>query len=186
MLFSLITCITLKLPNLDENEKLQAKQSEFESTKMQKEEERIKLERNQQNENKLTHDLLAERDRTHELQIDLAECEMRLKHSVAERKREQEVLARKQRELEREMRATKRKDLQLNAAKESLELTQNMFASSKEVFDLPNPAILEKQRQQLKGEVEVARRKLANQQSKTAMEKVSLVLKNMFLTLLSR
>ena len=48
---------------------------------MQKEEERIKLERNQQNENKLTHDLLAERDRTHELQIDLAECEMRLKHS---------------------------------------------------------------------------------------------------------
>merc|ERR1719410_1440692 len=76
----------------DENEKLQAKQSEFESTKMQKEEERIKLERNQQNENKLTHDLLAERDRTHELQIDLAECEMRLKHSVAERKREQEIL----------------------------------------------------------------------------------------------
>ena len=67
--------------SLDENEKLQAKQSEFESTKMQKEEERIKLERNQQNENKLTHDLLAERDRTHELQIDLAECEMRLKHS---------------------------------------------------------------------------------------------------------
>ena len=91
---------------------------------------------------------------------------------MAERKREQEILARKQRELEREMRATKRKDLQLNAAKESLELTQNMFASSKEVFDLPNPAILEKQRQQLKGEVEVARRKLANQQSKTAMEKV--------------
>ena len=47
-----------------------------------------------------------------------------------------------------------------------------MFTSSKEVIDLPNPAILEKQRQQLKGEVEVARRKLANQQSKTAMEKV--------------
>merc|ERR1711892_797780 len=70
------------------------------------------------NDNKLTHDLLAERDRTHELQIDLAECEMKLKHCIQERKREQEILARKQRELEREMRATKRKDLQLNATKE--------------------------------------------------------------------
>merc|ERR1711892_94329 len=156
----------------DESEKLKSKATEFEVTKMQKEEERIKLERNQQNENKLTHDLLAERDRTHELQIDLAECEMKLKHCIQERKREQEILARKQRELEREMRATKRKDLQLNAAKESLEMTQNMFTSAKEVIDLPNPAILDKQRAQLKGEVEVARRKLANQQSKTAMEKV--------------
>ena len=51
-------------------------------------------------------------------------------------------------------------------------MTQNMFTSAKEVIDLPNPAILDKQRSQLKGEVEVARRKLANQQSKTAMEKV--------------
>ena len=51
-------------------------------------------------------------------------------------------------------------------------MTQNMFTSAKEVIDLPNPAILDKQRNQLKGEVEVARRKLANQQSKTAMEKV--------------
>ena len=39
---------------------------------------------------------------------------MKLKHSVQERKREQEILARKQRELEREMRATKRKDIQVN------------------------------------------------------------------------
>ena len=76
--------------SLEETEKLSAKKSEYERTKLLKEEERIKLERNQQNENKLTHDLLAERDRTHELQIDLAECEMKLKHSVAERKREQE------------------------------------------------------------------------------------------------
>merc|ERR1739838_985344 len=83
-----------------EIEQIEKKLNEESEKLKSKEEERIKLERNQQNENKLTHDLLAERDRTHELQIDLAECEMKLKHSVQERKREQEILARKQRELE--------------------------------------------------------------------------------------
>lgn len=30
----------------------------------------------------MTHDLLAERDRTHELQIDLASLELQIKHAV--------------------------------------------------------------------------------------------------------
>ena len=58
------------------------KGKEFEKIKLQSEEEKIKLERNQQNENKMTHDLLAERDRTHELQIDLASLELQIKHAV--------------------------------------------------------------------------------------------------------
>merc|ERR1711911_495518 len=46
------------------------------------------------------------------------------------------------------------------------------MGNAKEVVDLPNPNVLLNQRTQLKGEVETARRKLANQQSRTAMEKV--------------
>jgi len=148
------------------------KGKEFEKIKIHSEEEKIKLERNQQNENKMTHDLLAERDRTHELQIDLASLELQIKHAVQEKKREHEILSRKQRELDREMRNCKRKETQLKIAQDSLESTQHLFNNAKEVVDLPNPNVLLNQRTQLKGEVEVARRKLANQQSRTAMEKV--------------
>lgn len=148
------------------------KGKEFEKIKLQSEEEKIKLERNQQNENKMTHDLLAERDRTHELQIDLASLELQIKHAVQEKKREHEIMSRKQRELDREMRNCKRKETQLKIAQDSLESTQHLFNNAKEVVDLPNPNVLLNQRTQLRGEVEVARRKLANQQSRTAMEKV--------------
>jgi len=148
------------------------KGKEFEKIKLQSEEEKIKLERNQQNENKMTHDLLAERDRTHELQIDLASLELQIKHAVQEKKREHEIMSRKQRELDREMRNCKRKETQLKIAQDSLESTQHLFNNAKEVVDLPNPNVLLNQRTQLKGEVETARRKLANQQSRTAMEKV--------------
>jgi len=148
------------------------KGKEFERIKLQSEEEKIKLERNQQNENKMTHDLLAERDRTHELQIDLASLELQIKHAVQEKKREHEIMSRKQRELDREMRNCKRKETQLKIAQDSLESTQHLFNNAKEVVDLPNPNVLLNQRTQLKGEVETARRKLANQQSRTAMEKV--------------
>jgi len=34
----------------------------------------------------MSHDLLAERDRTHELQIDLTALEMQIKHSLQDRK----------------------------------------------------------------------------------------------------
>ena len=80
---------TLALEITTLNEKLaqeanlyEEKGKEFEKIKLQSEEEKIKLERNQQNENKMTHDLLAERDRTHELQIDLASLELQIKHAV--------------------------------------------------------------------------------------------------------
>merc|ERR1711976_771141 len=108
--------------------------------------EKIKLERNQQNENKMTHDLLAERDRTHELQIDLASLELQIKHAVQEKKREHEIMSRKQRELDREMRNCKRKETQLKIAQDSLESTQHLFNSAKEVVDLPNPNVLLNQR----------------------------------------
>lgn len=156
----------------EEAERYDEKGAEFDRFKIQSEDEKIKLERNQQNENKMTHDLLAERDRTHELQIDLASLELQIKHSIQEKKREHEVLSRKQRELDREMRNCKRKETQLKITQDSYESTQHLYNNAKEVIDLPNPNILQAQRTQLKGEVEVARRKLANQQSRTAMEKV--------------
>ena len=74
----------------DDSGRLSEKESDFERTKIISEEEKIKLERNQQNENKMSHDLLAERDRTHELQIDLTALEMQIKHSTQERKSVQE------------------------------------------------------------------------------------------------
>ena len=86
----------------EESNLLNEKENDFEKTKMISEEEKIKLERNQvshqwviithliwliqQNENKMSHDLLAERDRTHELQIDLTALEMQIKHSLQDRK----------------------------------------------------------------------------------------------------
>ena len=97
--FNRLSAVPLQFENLSKeklaleittlNEKLaqeanlyEEKGKEFEKIKLQSEEEKIKLERNQQNENKMTHDLLAERDRTHELQIDLASLELQIKHAV--------------------------------------------------------------------------------------------------------
>jgi len=57
-------------------------------------------------------------------------------------------------------------------AQDTLEATKQLYKNAKEAVDIPNPQDLLAQRNQLKGEVEVARRKLANQQSRTAMEKV--------------
>ena len=120
----------------------------------------------------MTHDLLAERDRTHELQIDLTALELQMKHSTQDRKSVQEILIREQRKLDREMRNCKRKEQQAKIAQDTLEATKQLYKNAKESVDIPNPQDLLAQRTQLKGEVEVARRKLANQQSRTAMEKV--------------
>ena len=51
-------------------------------------------------------------------------------------------MSRKQRELDREMRNCKRKETQLKIAQDSLESTQHLFNSAKEVVDLPNPNVL--------------------------------------------
>ena len=61
---------------------------------------------------------------------------MKLKHSVQERKREQEILARKQRELEREMRATKRKDIQVNLFPSFLQFNKETAFGLKFVFSI--------------------------------------------------
>ena len=75
----------------------------------------------------MTHDLLAERDRTHELQIDLTALELQMKHSTQDRKSVQEILIREQRKLDREMRNCKRKEQQAKIAQDTLEATKQLY-----------------------------------------------------------
>ena len=70
----------------DEQASIHLKQSEFKDAKTQAEDEKIRLERFQQEENKLNHDLLMEKDRAHNIKIDMAESEVNLQHVMQERK----------------------------------------------------------------------------------------------------
>jgi len=156
-----------------ESQSLKQKQAEFDSARLQADEERIKLERNQQSENRMSHDLLLEKDRSHELTIDLTQLELNVKHATQDRKHNQEILARQQRVFDRELRNQKRREQLLKVAQDALKQSEQIFQKAKDNFnDIPNPDDLINQRKHLMKEVEEARRKVQNQTKQTSMEKV--------------
>ena len=119
---------------------LKQKQAEFDSARLQADEERIKLERNQQSENRMSHDLLLEKDRSHELTIDLTQLELNVKHATQDRKHNQEILARQQRVFDRELRNQKRREQLLKVAQDALKQSEQIFQKAKDNFnDIPNP-----------------------------------------------
>jgi len=157
----------------NESEGLKQKQADFSDARTHGEEEKIKLERNQQSENRMSHDLLLEKDRAHNLQIDLTELELNVVHATQDRKHNQEVLARQQRVFDRELRNQKRREQLLKVAHDSLKQAEQIYQKAKDnLDDMPNPDELLNQRKHLMKEVEEARRKVQNQTKQTSMEKV--------------
>merc|ERR1712131_361235 len=157
----------------DEQVAIQLKQSEFKDAKTCAEDEKIRLERFQQEENKLNHELLMEKDRAHNIKIDMAESEVNLQHVMQERKHHSEILSRQERIFDREVRNQKRREQLLKIALDGMKKAEKIHQKAKVALnDVPSPDELLNQRKHLMKEVEEARRKVQNQQKQTSMEKV--------------
>lgn len=156
-----------------ESEINRQKIGDYDAVKMEHEDIRIAIERAKQREQKLNHDLAVEADRQHEQNIEMTELQLKFKHRKAEKQHASEIHARQNKEMDKTIKALKRKEIMHGHAASALRQQQVLNQKAQDAFDeLPDPADLMKQRKYLTKEVEEGKRKLQHQQKMTSMEKV--------------
>ncbi|KAE8616378.1 hypothetical protein XENTR_v10008787 [Xenopus tropicalis] len=100
-----------------------------------------------------------------------AAMDLSLRHAMVEKQTQHDALTRKTREKERDLRNTKKMELQLKSALDALAHTQNVYEKIKaEVDCFPKADALLEKRKELRKEVEVIRRQFAQQQTLTEAE----------------
>ncbi|KAL3853073.1 hypothetical protein ACJMK2_016653 [Sinanodonta woodiana] len=116
------------------------------------------------------------KDREGVLTGDKATLELNLRHAEFEKKSQHELLSRKTREKDRDLRNLKKAELQLKVAEENLNHTKLLHEKVKSQVDaLPkDDGTLQKKREELQKEVESTKRALGQQNSLTRVEHVRL------------
>ena len=88
----------------------------------------------------MNHDQLMEKDRQHNLQLDLVQIEIETKHANQEKKNHLELFARHQRACERELRNQKRREQLMEVATDAMKQAEALFLKAQDNLNaVPNP-----------------------------------------------
>ncbi|XP_041349849.1 coiled-coil domain-containing protein 146-like [Gigantopelta aegis] len=117
-----------------------------------------------------------EKDREASLMADRAGVDLNLRHINLEKKNQHDILSRKNREKDRDMRNLKKAELLLKVAEETLNHTKSVYDKiQSQVDSMPrDDGTLAKKKADLQREVEQAKRALKQQHSLTSVEHVKL------------
>ncbi|XP_072257827.1 coiled-coil domain-containing protein 146 [Pyxicephalus adspersus] len=106
-----------------------------------------------------------------------AALELNLRHAMIEKQNQHDVLTRKQREKERDLRNIKKLELQFKSANDALAHTQTLYEKAKTEIDIfpKDDGLLVEKRKELRKEVETLKRNFTQQQTLTELETHALI-----------
>ncbi|XP_013383517.1 coiled-coil domain-containing protein 146 [Lingula anatina] len=159
-------------------QQLEMKRQKLEDEKFdmdtQLDKERAMLEDKQREYDQLHKECDYAKNRIQVLMEDSAQLDFSLRHSNLEKKSQHEVVSKKQRDKDKELRNLKKAELQFKVAEDALSHTKAVHEKAKGSVDVfpKDDGSMQQKRQDLQKEVDNAKRALAQENSLTAVEQV--------------